>query len=224
MQGFASLDRQPPFYPFTSTLPVHTTLPYAHLNLCRNPFGELTRSQRASVAIVDPTRWIEKLADRWFAVQFIGEAGRGKTTHLLAIYRHFPDSPYLHIAEGEKPAIPRGRPLFLDEVQRLPARRRRREFGRGGPLVLGTHEDVASELRGMGYDVETIEVAAQTSPERIADVIDRRIESARRSPGPLPGVCTATIARLFEEYGDNVRGMEHHLYEVFQNLKEVQDV
>jgi hypothetical protein len=203
---------------------VKYSLPYSHLNLCRNPFGELTRSERASVAIVDPSPWLEKIANRCFAVLFIGEAGRGKTTHLLAIHRHFPDAPYLHIVEGEKPPVPRGRPLFLDEVQRLPARRRRREFGRGGPLVLGTHDDVADELRGMGYDVETVFVARKTDAQRIADVIGQRIESARRAPGPLPGVTAATIARLFEEFGDNVRGIEHYLYEVFQTLKEVQDV
>jgi len=65
-------------------------LPFAHLNLRRNPFGELDLSQRAALAVVDVDRFVRRLAQPGYAVQFTGDRGRGKTTHLLAILRHFP--------------------------------------------------------------------------------------------------------------------------------------
>jgi hypothetical protein len=61
------------------TLPKRThrsdglTNPFHALNLWRNPFGELTRSQRAELALVDVDPWRMALEDSRTVLQFIGD-------------------------------------------------------------------------------------------------------------------------------------------------------
>jgi hypothetical protein len=201
-------------------------LPFAHLNLRRNPFGELLPEERAALAVVsgDLDRLAARLRSPGFVVQFLGEMGRGKTTHILALRARFPEAPYVHIAEDEPPPpIPRGPVVFVDETQRLPRRTRRRLFRRGDSLAIGTHEDHARELRRAGSDFETVEVGGITVG-RLERIVARRIEAARRGPGPLPRVPRRAAEAFVERFGDDVRAIEHHLYELFQELPEVCDV
>jgi hypothetical protein len=204
-------------------------LAYGHLNLRRNPFGELPLAERAPLAVVDLESHLEPhllaLGAGGFALQFLGDKGTGKTSHLLAIGLRFPGAPYIHIPEGERPrTFPPGEPLFLDEAQRVPSRARREIFRTRRSLVLGTHRDFRGELEGAGLRVVTIIPAAIQSAGRLATIFDRRIESARRGPGPLPGVSHATIDRLRVQHGPNVRAMEDELFEHFLSLAEIGDV
>ena len=194
------------------------SLPFAHLNLHRNPFGELEFTQRAPLAVVDVDRFVQQLEQPDYAVQFMGERGRGKTTHLLAVMRHFPQAAYVHVGENERPPIPHGQPLLIDEIQRLPPRRRRRVFRRSVSLALGTHEDVGRELHAAGYRVETVDVGGTLDPRRLQDILNRRIEWARRGPGPLPHVGIETARAMIDRFGDDVRTIEWQLYDLFQNL------
>lgn len=198
--------------------------PFAHLNLRRNPFGELELSQRAALAVVRVEPFVERLKQPGYAVQFLGGKGRGKTTHLLAILQHFPDAAYVHIGEGQRPRIPRGQPLMIDEIQRLPRRRRRRVFRRHVSLAIATHEDVGAELARAGFDVQTIEAAASLDAGRLRQILNRRIQWARRGSGPLPSVTIETARELIGRFGDHVRAVEWHMYEVFQDLTGIQDV
>jgi hypothetical protein len=202
----------------------HLSLPYAHLNLRRNPFGHVDTAERAELAVVEIEGVVARLASPRYAVQFMGECGYGKTTHLLAIRACFAGAAYVHFPEGEYPPIPEGTPLLIDECQRVPRRTRQRSFRRCVPLVLGTHVDFAAELRAAGYDVETVDVARQTTPRRLGELFQRRIEHVRRGPGPVPAVSLSTATWLLDRFGPNVRAIEAHLYEVFHNLEEVGDV
>ncbi len=204
------------------------TPPFVHLNLRRNPFGELPPEERPRLAVVDVGRWIEPLAAQpGFALQVLGDAGRGKTTHLLALREALPEASYRHICEGERVparAIVPGRPTIIDECQRLLPRARRRVFARGDPLLLGSHEDHEPELRRAGYEVETIRPADDLGRERLVSIVEARIEGARRSQGPVPGVSDEALDALRERYATDVRAMEHCLYEVFQRLSEIRNV
>jgi len=202
------------------------TLPFAyeHLNLRFNPFGEIERSDRTALAVVDIDETVERLERGGFAVQFLGGRGRGKTTHLLAIQASFPDAPYLHIAEGQRatslPQTPPGMPIFLDELQRLPRKLRSRLFDGRRPLALGTHRNYARHLARAGYDVQTVRLARRLDPAALAEILRRRIEHARRdAASPVPVISDETIADLLWRHGDHVRGIEHELYERFQDLK-----
>ena len=80
-------------------------LPFAHLNLRFNPFEELTREERAVTAIVDLDELPELHSKDRVAVQFLGEHGRGKSTHLIALHKQFKDSLYTQIHIGDKPVF-----------------------------------------------------------------------------------------------------------------------
>lgn len=108
-------------YSASSSARVGHWLPWASCNLRRNPFGELTREERAEVAEVDVDRIAGRVAKPHTAVQLIGDCGRGKTTRMLALMNRFPDASYVYLPEnGPCPAIADGNPLLIDEAQRLP--------------------------------------------------------------------------------------------------------
>jgi len=199
-------------------------LPFAELNLRRNPFGELEAAERAAVAVVEVDRLVRRLEQPGYAVQFIGEKGRGKTTHLLAIWRHFPQAVYVHVGEHERPRIPHGRPLLIDEIQRLSRWHRRRIFRRRVPLAIGTHEDLGGELRRAGFEVQTVRPAEALDGKRLCRMLNRRVERARRGPGPLPQISLQTAQAMLDHSGDDLRAIEFCLYDLFQDLAGIQDV
>lgn len=224
----ANSQRRPQALPANSPL---AWLPFAHLNLRYNPFGELTGQQRAAAAVVE----IDELVD-WLrgpegdsesktrpptrrALQFMGDCGRGKTTHLLTLQTQFPGAAYVYLAADQPtPAIPVGDPLLIDEAQRLPWYVRRRVFRRGVPLILGTHLDLATPLGRAGYMVRTIEVSEHLDARRLVAILNRRIEMARLRPGELPLVSQQDAERLIGKFGNNIRAIESYLYDQLQNL------
>jgi hypothetical protein len=199
-------------------------LAFSHLNLCRNPFGELDLPERQGIAVTHATDFVDSLALPGFALQFIGDKGRGKTSNLLALRRCFPSAPYVHIGEGETPGIPRGIPLFIDEAQRLPWRMRKTLFMRKTSFVLATHRNLGRELRRAGFSVHTLHPGRALTPDDLADMFHRRIEHVRRGPGPVPAIRNRTVRELMTRYGDDVRRMEGDLYERFQSMERMTNV
>ncbi|MDF1663548.1 MAG: hypothetical protein P1V97_17385, partial [Planctomycetota bacterium] len=49
--------------------------------------------------------------------------------------------------------------------------------------------------------------------------IDSRLEWSRRSSGLIPSLTERQLELLLKHFGDNIRAMEYHLYEVFQGLE-----
>jgi hypothetical protein len=192
--------------------------PYARFNLRRNPFGELTREERAELAVVDVQQCLSALQHRDTALQFIGESGRGKTTHLLALEQMLPHAAYIYLPEdAPAPVLPDVRPLLLDEAQRLSARQRRSLFRRGGPLVLGTHEDLTVDLHRFAFQVLTVDVAAEQSPDRLARILNSRIEASRLSGAAIPRFECQYARTLQRRLGSNIRAIELYLYDEFQD-------
>ena len=71
----------------------------------------------------------------------------------------------------------------------------------------------------MGRDVKTIMAGEKTDRKRLDEIFRQRIEFARRDSGPLPSVPLATIDKLVDRYGDDIRAIEGHLYDLFQHLE-----
>ena len=59
---------------------------------------------------------------------------------------------------------------------------------------------------------------------RLPALLHRRIDWARRGPGPVPQVPDETLDRLLHRFGDDVRAMERALYASVQRMTEVGDV
>ncbi len=196
------------------------SLAFEQLNLRWNPFGEPAPEDIASLAVVDVVAHVERLRKPGFAVQYLGEAGRGKSTHLMALHGFFPDMPYLRFPENTKiPRIPRAPVLFLDETQRLPRGLRGRIFSRKGSFVIGTHEDHSPELAWAGIELVSIHLSGMTA-KRLEEIIERRLEWARRGPGPLPCLSASKITQLIEAYNDDLSAILGSLYEEFQVIQE----
>lgn len=206
-----------------------SALPFAHLNLRRNPFGELSSEERTQLAIVDLDAALDHLEQaresKRPVVQFVGEKGFGKTTHLLAIAARLPRSAYMYIPEGERGRIPvDGEPLLVDEAQRLSFWQRLHLFQSSRTLVLGTHRDFTRPLHRAGRSVLTLAADRHTNADQVTAILNARILAVRRSAAPTPRITAATANRLFRQFGSDIRSIQHSLYEVFQQLRSIQDV
>jgi hypothetical protein len=189
-------------------------LPFAHLNLRFNPFGEATPEERARLAVVE-------LPDLGSAdvVQLLGDCGRGKTTHLLALGARQPGAVYERLDEGQdrcRSAVPPSGLFLLDEAQRLRPWALRRLLRREGPVALGTHVDLSAAA---GRPLPTIRLQGLDAA-RLRAIVERRLEWARRGAGPVPVVPDRTLHALIERHGDDLRAIEGRLYDAVQALKE----
>ena len=189
-------------------------LPFAHLNLRLNPFGEPPLSERPSLAVVDLPEL--RPGD---PVQLIGDSGRGKTTHLLALLARHPGAVYERLHEGRDrcrgPAFSSG-VFLLDEAQRLRPSLLRSVLAPNLAVALGTHEDLAPAA---GRPLRTVRVDA-VDVGRLRAIVDRRLEWARRGPGPIPVVTDAVLEALAARHGSDVRAIEGVLYDAVQGMEE----
>ena len=200
-------------------------MPFSHLNLRRNPFGELTAEERTALAIVEIRPALQHLTQPRAAVQFVGEKGYGKTTHLLVLATQFAHGAYIHIPEGQRVTVPStGDPLLIDEAQRLTRIQRWLIFRSRRRLILGTHEDFEQPLRRASRPVLTIAADRFTNEVRVHTLLNARVQSARRTEGPIPSVTLRTASRLFTQFGSDIRSIEHSMYQTFQLLRDIQDV
>jgi hypothetical protein len=192
--------------------------PWAWCNLRRNPFGELLREERVEVAVVDVSAIAADLGQPLTAVQLIGDCGRGKTTRMLVLADVLADAAYVYLPEDEPcPAIPEGRPLLIDEAQRLPRAVRRCVFATGLPLVLATHRDLGRQLARAGYQVRTHQIGSSNDASLIRELLNRRIEASRLSPrGDVPTLTAGDADFLVGRFGSDIRAIEAYLYEVVQ--------
>jgi hypothetical protein len=197
-------------------------LPFAHLNLRRNPFGELAVRERALLAVVDIAT-ADAALNAGAVVQVLGAHGRGKTTHLLALHARRRAAPFVRASVPQALELPPEGVAFVDEMDFVGPAARRALWRRAAGLAVATHVDLSAEIRGAGRTLETLELRGLTST-RLACIVDRRIEAARRGPGPVPYVPPASIESLRRACGDDVRAAERRLYDVFQDLQEVGDV
>lgn len=193
--------------------------PYAVHNLYRNPFGELTWTERAELAVVDELdEWLQLLASPRSALQFVGDCGFGKSTRLAAIQHRLPGVEYVYYPEmGPRPPLPSRRPVLVDEANRMGYLQHLRLLRGGGPIVIGSHVDYSRRLRRAGFQVTTVHIGQSLTPGLAAKILNRRIEASRVDAGlPVPRVDEAYAERLLQQGGSNLRRIEHFLYQQFQ--------
>lgn len=189
--------------------------PWAAWNLRFNPFGEPSSEDVPGLIVEnvdDLQAWVETPGH---ALQLLGDKGRGKTARLRALEPRL-QIPYVYLGEGEPiPYLPRCGGLLLDEAQRLPRGQRRRLFNEIDQLALSSHENLERDLSAAGWEVRTVHVGGfETS--QLDVILTRRLEWARRGPGPLPQIRTQTRDTLTRHHGDDLRAILDDLYERFQ--------
>lgn len=202
-------------------MPSPVGLPFAHLNLTRNPFGELTTEELLSVAISDSRSWLSWLGSDRSIVQLLGEAGRGKTTNLRSLAVHGGHWEYAYVAEGStRCPIPQG-DYVLDEVQRLSRWTRMRHFKNLRLRAIATHVEFTEELRRAGRLTLTIQLPIAWTVELLCQITATRMNRFRRAPGYIPWLDERDAERLIEKHGTNVRQVMAELYEAIQMLSAI---
>lgn len=198
---------------------------FEHLNLFRNPFGELDADDRARLALIADEPLLRFVETPRAALQVVGDRGFGKTTHLLALRAKRPEFRYTYLPEGRRPRVRTDAPeIMIDEAQRLSRAERRTLFAGPATLILGTHADFTAALRRRGRPVMTVAADRCTDAGTVCTILNRRIDASRRGSGPVPRIPLPTARVLVRLHGSDIRAIEHRLYEVFQNLGSVVDV
>jgi len=190
---------------------------YQHLNLVRNPFGALTPQARIQVAVVDVAHLVDALKKPATAIQFLAGHGRGKTTHLLALHALIPEASYTQLQPGDEHVFTTSKLRFIDSVENLSRRSRKQLYKASESIALSTHKRLTFELKRNGYHVITIKVST-SDPKLLQDIFNRRIAHARRGSGTIPVLSDNDALVLKKRFKDDVRSMEHYLYDVFQSL------
>jgi hypothetical protein len=202
--------------------------PFYRLGLRRNPFGSLTAEEWQSVTVMPPMVADLMQQDcRYF--QFTGDSGRGKTTLLLAVRQYFlrqgENIPFEKIVEGQhrfSTSLTGLHGLALDEAQRLRWFERRRLFRQIGDrrLLITTHEDLSSWFRRYGMAVTAFSAETGSTREHLAQVLERRLSYFAHGDAPGISFSPEAVDYLWQVYGNNLRGIEYFLYEVFQGISE----
>jgi hypothetical protein len=214
----------------TSPRPRPDNSPWHRLGLRWNPFGEPPTEELPSLIVpIEPTPPDDWLQQPRRVQQYLGEAGRGKSARLRRLSAVFPGTAYIYLAEDATPpplpdpvSTPGPLALLLDEAQRLPRRRRRQLFAvvarHGRSLVMASHADLSDEVRAAGLACRTTVIAGLRADDLRA-IIDRRIAWARLAAGPPPPPAPrlADAERLIAKFGDDVRAILDHLYEIYQD-------
>ena len=202
-----------------SANPLPPALPYSQLNLTRNPFGELSTDERIRVACLRSEEMMDFLKQPKSCLQFLGEKGRGKTTHLLFLRRKLKAGSYVHYEEHGKTTVPDDTILILDEFQRLGRTKRRQAYRKANTLLLGTHQDYSHEIQRAGFKVKTIHVPIRLTATWLCEIAQKRIEEFRRNDGRIPHLRIQEAEALLSDYGSNLRSIFSHLYDCIQHLQ-----
>lgn len=198
---------------------MNLSLSCAALNLRFNPFGELPLDQRGAAALprCDMAAIMKSLRDpARVAIQFVGPCGSGKSTHLHMLSDAEPRFRYTWMPRWRISRMAGADYLMVDEAQRLAWPQRRRLFRQASRVVLGTHRDLGRRLQRSGFQVTTITLKGPPSTTQLAAILNRKIEWARRGPGPVPQVSIQQSQQLLNKFGNNLRAMHGWMYEEFQ--------
>ncbi len=195
------------------------------MGLRGNPFCALGPGVVARVAVLP--RWLEDRLGGGAHLQVIGEAGRGKSTLLLAMARRGEASGKAVGYEYLPPGVHRYRTsvaglewFLLDEADRLAhsAWRRLLRAVRGGStrLIIGAHSDQSARFVKPGMELETFLLDQPVEAGFLGEVLERRLGLAALPGCEPPRFASDALSWLAGRFGSDLRSLEDFLYFVFQ--------
>ena len=191
---------------------------FSCLNLRFNPFGELDTEERKQLACVRVADLANYVGSPKTAIQLLGNHGRGKTTHLLALHAHFPEIPYFKIHSGQLISFPKSKGYFIDSIENISLVNRLLLYREIKHLAFTTHKNLNLELKLMGFHVVTRRIS-QNDPEIIRTILQKRVEFSRETSKPIPVITLTMANELVGRFGDDIRAMEYELYQYFNSLR-----
>lgn len=210
-------------------LPIDPRYPWAWCNLQQNPFGELTRSQRIELAVVDLPGWLSALPDDFpmfpqshMAIQWLAQCGFGKSTRLLAATKWFPEAYYVYVDPmGKCGPIPEAKLLLLDEADRMPRPILKSILRLGTPLMLGVHRSLKRLLTQWNYRVQTHSLQSENEATQLARIMNTRLRHFRLDADRVVPQLTKDESQwLSRRFGGDMRAVEDYLYDQVQTQRD----
>lgn len=202
--------------------------PFAKLGLRSNPFRTLTAEEWADVAVVPQA--IEAAFSRGDNLLILGKRGRGKSTTLRTLIRWVEWQEkrvaYERLAFGKwryQTDFSELDAFAPDEAQRLAVWEWHKLLDRvrhGMRLIMGSHRNDKWLFQLAGIPLTVFHLEKLNTPQHLQEVLRQRIEYFALDGEPLVSFDESGINYLYQQYGDNLRAIEHFLYEVFQQLHE----
>jgi hypothetical protein len=86
-------------------------------------------------------------------------------------------------------------------------------------VAVATQRDLSDRFARAGFEVRSVKIQELVTVGQLQEVVERRLQWARRGPGPIPGIGRDTLAGLFRRYGPDLRAIQSDLYDHFQKLE-----
>jgi len=204
--------------------------PFEHLNLRRNPFGDISDIVRQADLVAGPLdEWVEWVRRRDRMLAFVGPRGCGKSTRLRASFERVSAQSdvtvrLIRVEDDEPIEWPSADILMVDEAQFV----RRSEWltlesSPPDSLVVASHEELPDVARRLGFRLKTVDCRV-ADVSRLREMVDGRFNAVRRNDGPIPTVTDDACVWLVAEYGSDLRAAVSHLYAVVQRLETVRSI
>jgi len=186
-----------------------------------NPFGGISDEELLEVIIpkYDLEKSIELLSrPEPIILQFVGKKGRGKTTHLRALYQLISNSKiyFLDHKGYRKITNPNNLNIFIDSVHHIPWRKRLQLWRQSNTsYVITTHSYRNIEFFLCNRTYKTIHFRG-LSLTKLESIIKKRISQYSTIEQNQIIINTNTLKILSTQYGDNIRGLLNFLYDRFK--------
>lgn len=202
--------------------------PFHKLGLRSNPFRTLIAEEWADVAIIPQP--IEAAFNQGDNLLILGKRGRGKSTTLRTLIRRveWQDKrvAYERLPFGTwryQTNISVLDAFAPDEIQRLALWEWSALLARvrdGMRLIMGSHRNDRWLFQLAGIPLTVFHLDRLNTPQHLQHVLQRRIEYFALDGVPLVTLDNSAVNYLYQQYRDNMRAIEHFLYDVFQQLHE----
>ena len=184
-----------------------------------NPFGGLDDEEIFSV--IQPKYEIENIlsilkSKHPTIIQFLGNKGRGKTTHLKALFQHHNDAEifYLDRKHIKMDQIQRN-VIFIDSVGRISLSKRMKLWSKkSNSYVITTHWNRRLEFWLAGRTCRTYYFKGLCIQD-LEKTIRYRIALATNLAPDQIIINSSVSIKLLEKFGDNFRDILNYLYKLF---------
>lgn len=184
-----------------------------------NPFGGIAIDDIALTLNPkhDVQEWIAILQkNETTIIEFVGEKGRGKTTHLSMLHQYFFTTPiyYLDRINTHK-SIKESPILFIDSVGNVPFVKRLKLWSKKNvTYIVTTHKSRKHEYKLCGRNYFSYVFHGITELE-LKEIIARRVSLSSNKSKDAIDLDSIILKKLIACYGDDFRAILNFLYDNF---------
>ena len=188
-----------------------------------NPFGGVASDDLMLTLIpkYEIEEWISLIKQKPpKIIEFVGEKGRGKTTHLSVLHEYFTETPIYFLDRTHSYKKIKEAPIvFIDSIGRVPfVKRLMLWLKRDITYVVTTHTSRKYESKLCSRVCLSYNFGGIKESE-LKEIIIRRISLASNRSVDAIDLNSAVLKELISRYNDDFRGVLNFLYDNF-NLKE----